>query len=83
MASGKQILLSILKELSQNGSSEWNTDSSNNIRAGFLLHGSSAKYMWPLVERLSWKEITEADVQEDGDSNKLIKKGMGDRTRSP
>lgn len=77
MPSGKQILLSILKELSQNNESTLNQESSDNVKAGFLLHGSSASYMWPLVEKLSWQKITEEDWQEDGDPNKTIKKGIG------
>ncbi len=77
MSSGKQILLSILKDLSQNSLSKLNKESTENVKAGFLLHGSSAKHMWPIVEKLSWKQIMQVDQQEDGDPNKLIKKGIG------
>lgn len=69
MASGKQILLSLLQEYSQkkmNG--EELAEATDRIKAGLLLHGSSAHYMWGLVERFGWLNKNELiDDEERGE----------------
>jgi hypothetical protein len=57
MPSGKQILLRVLTELSQ-GTSPPPTgeEITDRVKAGFLLHGSTADESWPAVERLEWSE---------------------------
>ncbi len=70
MASGKQILLELLKELSQQKTNEKDlSDVTDKIRAGLLLHGSTASYMWPLVEGMDW-----ISRKEEG---KTIRQGLG------
>jgi len=59
MASGKQILLSLLTEYSQKKTEQDQIlEITERIKAGLLLHGSTAKFMWPTVEELTWVEKT-------------------------
>lgn len=49
MPSGKQILLSLLTEYSQKQS---DSGCSENLRAGFLIHGSTPDHMWADVDNI-------------------------------
>ncbi|MEW7280399.1 hypothetical protein ABW636_17545 [Aquimarina sp. 2201CG1-2-11] len=75
MASGKQILLSLLSEYSQKKTAKQQLEKiTERVKAGLLLHGSTAKFMWPTVEQLTWVEQT-PDI-EQGD-NEVKKQGLG------
>ena len=55
MPSGKQILSSEIKAFSQASSPSKNlAEASDRLRAGLLLHGSTADSAWPTVERIAW-----------------------------
>jgi hypothetical protein len=57
MPSGKQVLLRVLTELSQGTlPPPTGEEISDRVKAGFLLHGSTASESWPAVERLEWTE---------------------------
>jgi hypothetical protein len=55
MPSGKQILLSLLRTYSQQGVDPTNlSEATDRLRAGLLLHGSTAEETWAKVERVAW-----------------------------
>ena len=65
MASGKQVLLHFLKKYSlQKTKKEDLTEASENIRVGFLLHGSTPKEMWQIVDTIEWGEETAHESDE-------------------
>ena len=71
MASGKQVLIHFLKKYSlQKTKKEDLADASEDIRVGFLLHGSTAKEMWRIVDTIEWGEET-AD-----ESDEVISQGL-------
>lgn len=71
MASGKQILIHFLKKYSlQKTKKEDLIDVSEDIRVGFLLHGSTPKEMWQIVDTIEWGEET-AD-----ESDEVINQGL-------
>ena len=71
MASGKQILLHLLRKYSlQKTKNEDLADASEDIRVGFLLHGSTPKEMWYNVDTIEWGE------EIDEDSNETISQGL-------
>ncbi len=75
MASGKQILLSSLIESSQKFQKEGETESvSEELKAGLLLHGSTASFMWKMVEKLGWINQRIVIDEEVGD---IEKQGLG------
>lgn len=75
MAIGKQILLSLLSEYSQKKTSKQQLGKViERIKSGLLLHGSTAKFMWPTVEQLTWVEQT-PDIEQGDDEVK--KQGLG------
>ncbi|MFC5048409.1 hypothetical protein ACFSTE_13725 [Aquimarina hainanensis] len=75
MASGKQILLSLLSEYSQKKTTKQQLEKvTNRIKSGLLLHGSTAKFMWPTVEELTWVE-QRPDIEQGDDEVK--KQGLG------
>src|SRR6478735_2541230 len=60
MPSGKQILLSLLRTYSQQGvDAITQREVTDRLKAGLLLHGSTAEETWAMVERVEW-------VREDG-----------------
>lgn len=62
MPSGKQILLRVLTELSQGAlPPPTGAEITDRVKAGFLLHGSTASESWPAVERLEWSEGRDKD----------------------
>lgn len=64
MPSGKQILLSLLSEYSQNKSSADQMENiSERLKAALLLHGSTSHEMWNMVEKISWENHS---TSEDG-----------------
>lgn len=68
MPSGKQILLSLLKDCSQRlvegAEIEEVTD---RLKAGLLLHGSTPDEMWFHVERVAWlSEIEKGEITRQG-----------------
>lgn len=71
--SGKQIFLMILQELSTQVSEP--DDASERLRAGMLLHGSSSVDSMRLVDRVSWKDKTDADGDQ---SSQEISLGEGE-----
>lgn len=71
MASGKQILIHFLKKYSlQKTKKEDLIDVSEDLRVGFLLHGSTPKEMWQIVDTIEWGEET-AD-----ESDEVINQGL-------
>lgn len=65
MASGKQILIHFLKKYSlQKIKKEDLVDVSEDIRVGFLLHGSTPKEMWQIVDTIEWGEETAEESDE-------------------
>ena len=71
MASGKQILIHFLKKYSlQKTKKQDLIDVSEDIRVGFLLHGSTPKEMWQIVDTIEWGEET-AD-----ESDEVINQGL-------
>lgn len=71
MASGKQILIHFLNKYSlQKTKKEDLVDVSEDIRVGFLLHGSTPKEMWQIVDTIEWGEET-AD-----ESDEVINQGL-------
>lgn len=71
MASGKQILIHFLKKYSlQKTKKEDLAEVSENIRVGLLLHGSTPKEMWQIVDKIEWGEET-AD-----ESDEVITQGL-------
>ena len=55
MPSGKQILLHLLEKYSLDFQEEENlSEVSENLRAAFLLHGSTPEKMWYNVENIEW-----------------------------
>ncbi|WP_128755249.1 hypothetical protein [Aquimarina sediminis] len=75
MASGKQILLSLLSEYSQKmTASNQIKKVTERIKSGLLLHGSTANFMWKTVEQLAW--VQQAPNIELGD-NEVKEQGLG------
>ena len=75
MPSGKQILVSLLSEYSQKKTVKNQLEKiTERVKAGLLLHGSTAKLMWPTVEQLTWIEQT-PDIEQGDDEVK--KQGLG------
>lgn len=75
MPSGKQILLALLTEHSQNRTvSEDMQTVSERIKAGILLHGSSSNAMWKMVDEVAW--IDQLNKTE-GRASYLEKQGLG------
>ncbi len=71
MASGKQILINFLKKYSlQKTKKKDLVDVSEDIRVGFLLHGSTPKETWQIVDTIEWGEET-AD-----ESDEVINQGL-------
>jgi hypothetical protein len=71
MPSGKQILLSVLSELSQHGQEDGvNRDSDKILRAALLFHCSTADETWARVSNTAWLK----DVDDQG---KSIREGIG------
>jgi hypothetical protein len=65
MASGKQILIHFLKKYSLHKiKKEDLVDVSEDIRVGFLLHGSTPKEMWQIVDTIEWGEETADESDE-------------------
>lgn len=61
MPSGKQILLSVLTELSQHGDADKSSASSSRderLQAALLFHCSTADKTWPKVANISWLSET-------------------------
>lgn len=55
MPSGKQILLSLLRTCSQLGvDPKSQSEATERLKAGLLLHGSTADETWAKVERVAW-----------------------------
>jgi hypothetical protein len=55
MPSGKQILLSLLRTYSQLGVEDpAREEATDRLKAGLLLHGSTAEETWAKVERVAW-----------------------------
>lgn len=77
MASGKQVLLHFLEKYSlQKTKKEDLADVSENIRIGFLLHGSTPQEAWKIVDTIEWGEETEHE------SNEAISQGLKIRDKS-
>lgn len=77
MASGKQVLLHFLKKYSlQKTKNEELDDVSENIRVGFLLHGSTPKEMWQIVDTIEWGE------EIDNENNEVISQGLKIKDKS-
>ena len=75
MPSGKQILVSLLSEYSQKKTVKNQLEKiTERVKAGLLLHGSTAKFMWPTVEQLTWVEQTPDIAQGD---DEVKKQGLG------
>ncbi|GAA5497135.1 hypothetical protein Rhal01_03325 [Rubritalea halochordaticola] len=69
MPSGKQILLSEITRLSQTKLTEQELEAATErIKAGLLLHGSTADSAWPTVEKFAWIE-KEPGIQGPGLAN--------------
>ncbi|UGS19921.1 hypothetical protein [Flavobacterium cyclinae] len=65
MASGKQILLHFLNKFSlKKTNKEALAEASETIRVGFLLHGSTPKEAWQMVDTIEWGEEIEEESQE-------------------
>jgi len=70
MASGKQILLHLIQKFSQKRSDPKSLrDVSEDIRFGFLVHGSTAPDSWFDAERIAWIS--------DTDENEYVRQGIG------
>lgn len=77
MASGKQVLLHFLKKNSlQKTKKEDLVDVSEDIRVGFLLHGSTPKEMWQIVDIIEWGE------EIDNENNEVISQGLKIKDKS-
>lgn len=71
MASGKQVLLHFLKKYSQQRTKKEDlVDVSENIRVGLLLHGSTSKESWRIVDTIEWGE------EIDEESNEILSQGL-------
>ena len=67
MPSGKQILLSLLSEYSQRETvSENLSNVSDRIRAGLLLHCSTAEETWFKVDKIAWLSEDDNGVSRQG-----------------
>lgn len=61
MPSGKQILLGVLSELTQGTRTPpVSPEISDKVRAGFLLHGSTASESWSAIEHIQWSAENDA-----------------------
>lgn len=55
MPSGKQVLLSVLCELSQGAACPpVDREASDKLRAAFFLHGSTASESWQAIDGVEW-----------------------------
>jgi len=62
MSSGKQVLLHFLKKYSQQKQKPEDLEEvSENLRVGFLVHGSTQKEMWHNVDAIEWGDEKSAD----------------------
>ncbi len=71
MPSGKQILLSVLTELSQHAEGTGRpSDATDALQSALLFHQSTAEETWPKVANTCWLSETEAD-------GVLVREGIG------
>lgn len=75
MASGKQILLSLLTDYSQRQTAPDDLENvSQRVKAGLLLHGSTSNAMWKMVDQMSWVERLN---DTEGQPSYLESQGLG------